>query len=207
MSSLEKKIDDLHFRNSETERFVPYGSLDKLLTEDEIRTAVEESDIEVFRRDYITRVVLSGGKRVFAVLVSIDRLELIYNFIEHDNYSAAKLDDKLPLSKADLETIFGKVNIESELEEFKKSNADERKRRELQKRSRDVERWARHFEDKQYEYIAPSFQRKLTHRILDNRLRLPFKTKKPIGEGGFGDVYKVTLPLTQPEQPNSNMVR
>jgi hypothetical protein len=206
MSSLEKRIYELHCGISESERFIPYESLDKLLTEDEIRNALKESDIDIIRRNDISERVFSGGKRIFAILVSIDHLELIYSFIEHDNYSTAKLDDKLPLSKADLETMFGKENIENELRELEEGNATNSKRRELERRARDIEKWARRFEDNQYEYFVPSFQRKSTHRKLSDRLRLPFKTKKALGKGGFGEVYKVTLPLAQPEQPDSNLV-
>ncbi|KAJ6258749.1 Serine/threonine-protein kinase [Drechslerella dactyloides] len=152
--------------------FIEFASLDRLLTDDVVSTALENTSIESFRREGIKKVILAGGKQTFAILISIERPELIYDCIEHHDTGKDRLDSKLPLSFTDIDSIFG----------AKAKNAEG-----------EPEEWAKKLEEGQYEYIPPSFQRGATHRVLRDRVRLPFKSKERLGGGGFGIVYKVTL--------------
>ena len=199
MSTLEEQIDNLRLQDSEYKKFVPYTSLSELLTEDVIRTTVRSSDIEVFVLEDVIKRVYHGGKRIFAILIAMDQIELIVNFIKHDDFQNVDLDNKLPIGKADLEKIFGMTEIVRRMEDYDTDRnvgglQKEQEKKTLNKRKVDIGKWVRQFEEKQYEYIVPTFPRKSSHRIVSNLIRLPFIEQKQIGEGGFGVVYKVTLP-------------
>jgi len=45
----------------------------------------------------------------------------------------------------------------------------------------------------QYEYLAPLFTKNQIHRRLPDQILLPFLEDSPIGSGGFGTIYKVSL--------------
>ena len=52
------------------------------------------------------------------------------------------------------------------------------------------------FYEKQWEFTAPVFVRSVDHRHLQASIVLPFLEDKKIGEGGFGEVFKITLDPT-----------
>ncbi|KAF3904674.1 hypothetical protein ABW21_db0207976 [Orbilia brochopaga] len=175
MDSLRFKIHALRCTTIGAEEdgyFIEFSHLDRLLTEDVVEATLQDTNIESFRREGIKKIILAGGKQTFAILISIERPELIYDCIEHYDSGKDRLDSKLPLSFTDIDDIFG----------VKAKNADG-----------EHEEWAKQLEEVQYEYIPPSFQRGATHRVLKDRVRLPFQSKKRLGGGGFGIVYKVTL--------------
>jgi hypothetical protein len=201
MPSLNRQISDLRRPNFEAKYFVPYGPLSELLTEDVVREAILGSKIEDFNKiDTIKRVV-GGARRIFAILVVMEELELIYNFIEHDQFQNAELDHKLPLLKPYLEVVFGKEKIDEEkkkLHEDKKKTDDQKKeeKKGLEMQMERIEDLASKFEETQWEFAVPSFPRNSSHRLLHKFTRLPFTEERPVGEGGFGVVYKITLPMT-----------
>ncbi|KAK6338057.1 hypothetical protein TWF696_001529 [Orbilia brochopaga] len=175
MDTLRDKIHSLRSTTTGAEddgHFIEFTSLDNLLTDDVIETALQDTSIESFRREGIKKVILAGGKQTFATLISVGRPELIYNCIEHYDTGKDRLDSKLPLSVTDIDNIFGAKAREP---------------------GGKLEEWAKQLEEDQYEYIPLSFQRGATHRVLRDRVRLPFKSKQRLGGGGFGIVYKVTL--------------
>ncbi|RYP90030.1 hypothetical protein DL770_003875 [Monosporascus sp. CRB-9-2] len=55
------------------------------------------------------------------------------------------------------------------------------------------EEMAKDFEEKQWEFIAPTFRRGTLHRRLGDSTILPFTQNKRIGKGAFGTVYEVVI--------------
>jgi hypothetical protein len=49
------------------------------------------------------------------------------------------------------------------------------------------------FYEKQWEFAAPVFTRGVDHRLLDIRTALPFEENTKIGDGGFGEVFRISL--------------
>jgi hypothetical protein len=49
------------------------------------------------------------------------------------------------------------------------------------------------FDEKQWEFAAPTFLQGTLNRCLKNRIILPFKLKKDVGRGAFGNVCLVEL--------------
>lgn len=52
---------------------------------------------------------------------------------------------------------------------------------------------ARRFEERQWEVMAPQFNRGTIHRLLDDDIVLPFMKEEDLGEGSFGAVFKIEL--------------
>ena len=104
-------------------------------------------------------LIKDGGKKTFAILVTIYKADRIVFFIENEQLQTIELDAKLPFSsKAELERIL--------------SRAD-----------------AADFLDRQWEFIAPVFRRHAGQRCLHERTIFPFLKSSEHGRGSFGNIY------------------
>ncbi len=83
-----------------------------------------------------------------------------------------------------------------EHESFQKSPLDHRLPFSDRELERIVPEIAIEFYEKQWEFTAPVFTRSVDHRHLQASIVLPFLEDKKIGEGGFGEVFKITLDPT-----------
>ena len=104
--SLYEHIRSLRFRNFECRFFVPYEPLSEILTKDSILDVLQDCGIEVYDQDGIATRVLNGAQRVFAILACLGKVQVIRKFIEND-IQIAQLDQKLPISYAELSLILG----------------------------------------------------------------------------------------------------
>lgn len=109
IESIEERIVCLQTRNFESSSFVPAGELEKLLTEEVVWTTVQQSAIDVSKRKETVRIVVSGARAIFAILVLQSKLHFIRNFIEQDQYQNGQLDAKLPVSELALQNLLGKA--------------------------------------------------------------------------------------------------
>lgn len=169
---------------------MPEGALDSLLTVQEIEFAVKVFKTQLHRHGEAVKLIIQGGRKTFAILVTIYKPEFIFSFIESDQLQKHYIDSKLPYgTKAELERIM-----------FKAIVAD--------------------FYDKQWEFTAPVFSGRSGHRCLHERIVLPFTASLPRGEveGSFGSIYEVKLhprnignpgtrePAVRPKSPARNDV-
>jgi hypothetical protein len=210
MSSLRDEIEKLRRLNYQRKCFVPYRPLSKLLTEGRIRQAIQNSSIDVCDHDSTIERVVDGARRIFAILVTMGEPELICNFVQHDQLQNSKLDHKLPLSTPDLQIVFGRERIEEEREkldeDWKKTEEEkEEENKRIEEEREKMELRVKKFEQTQWEYAIPVFPLDPTHRILNSSITLPFTKERFLGQGGFGQVYKVTLPMTM-SGPDSELV-
>ncbi|KAL8717253.1 MAG: hypothetical protein Q9225_005485 [Loekoesia sp. 1 TL-2023] len=128
-----------------------------------IKAALRESGAQLHREPENIESIRQGGRKTFAILVSIYKADRIVNFIENEQLQKAGLDSKLPYSsRADLERILPKIG-------------------------------AADFFEKQWEFTAPVFRRRAGHRCLYERTVFPFLESDIHGEGSFGNVYKDKL--------------
>jgi hypothetical protein len=109
MEPIEDQVIGLQTRNFESASFVPASDLERLLTEDVVRATIRESAIDIWKKDEAIRIVMSGAKRVFAILVLQGKLHLLSKFIENDQFHKGELDAKLPISEATLQALLGKA--------------------------------------------------------------------------------------------------
>ncbi len=143
--------------------FVPEGSLDNIITTATIKAALRGSGAQLHREQENIESIRQGGRKTFAILVSIYKADRIVSFIENEQLQKAGIDSKLPYSsRADLERILPKID-------------------------------AVDFFEKQWEFTAPVFRRRTGHRCLYERTIFPFVESAIHGEGSFGNVYKEKL--------------
>lgn len=163
---MREELEELEIENYEQKSFVPHDALKDLLSENRvaglIRTLSEKGELEVWQQRELIGIVVNNGLRVFATLLSFSRPELILKFKETDHFAHSQLDSKLPLSKDSLGLILRDEKLSAK------------------------------FHKHQWKFLAPFFRADQSHRQLEDNVVLPFTKCERIGEGGFGEVHKMT---------------
>ena len=164
METLRGQILSLRCETSDCRSsFVPEETLNSIITIETITAALRDSRAPLHREAENIELIRQGGKKTFAILVSIYKADRIVNFIENEQLQKVGIDSKLPYSsRADLEKILPKID-------------------------------AVDFFERQWEFTAPVFRRRSGHRCLYERTIFPFLESQILGEGSFGNVYKETL--------------
>ena len=164
MADIAVRLSALELENFEHKSFIPFSELEKLFTRDKVYELLQQYNLGFHLIDETVNRVLNGGLRTFAVLGTIYDIGNITRFIKEDQFSRVSLDARLPLGETDISRYFS-----------------DSKKGEM-------------FFRKQWSFLAPvfSFEDRLC-RILNDRIVLPFLSKKFVGEGGFAKVYKVTI--------------
>lgn len=167
-TTLRDQLFDVRIKNVEGKYFIPNKALEDVLSADKIRTCILCSSIEEIRRTDVLRVIESGGKRVFAILLLLGKESLMDNFVQNDHMlQGTNLDSKLPLHLETLETVLLDERVASE------------------------------FCQRQWELLPPFFQEDRNHRTFESETVLPFIEQEELAQGGFGEVFKVTLDANQ----------
>ncbi|KAF3915108.1 hypothetical protein ABW20_dc0100546 [Dactylellina cionopaga] len=105
LQEVKQKLTGLFVENSDRKRFIPLRSLDALFSEPVVRQCIAESGIRADKREEVTANIIRGGKRVFAILIRIDSVPSINDFLEHDQFMRRPLDARLPFSENELRSI------------------------------------------------------------------------------------------------------
>ena len=170
INDIRGELEDLEIQNYELKSFIPSDALRQLLTESKIailiHTLSENGYIEVWQQAELCRIIVNNGLRVFAILLCFSRPDLIVKFKETDHFAHSQLDSRLPLSQESLEVIL-----------------------------RD-ERSGAKFYKHQWKFLAPIFRADQSHRELQDNVIMPFTRCERLGEGGFGEVHKMSLDAT-----------
>ncbi|KAL8840331.1 MAG: hypothetical protein Q9170_001346 [Blastenia crenularia] len=164
MAPLKEELQNLRCESSDPRSsFVPEGALDTTITVEKIKSALRDVKVRPDRVKETLDLIVRGGKKTFAILVSIYRTERIVDFIEIDQLQGCSIDSKLPYSsRTDLERILPKAD-------------------------------AADFFEKQWEFTAPIFKRQAGHRCLHERTIFPFLESSIQGEGNFGYIFKIGI--------------
>ncbi|KAL8680135.1 MAG: hypothetical protein Q9186_003659 [Xanthomendoza sp. 1 TL-2023] len=158
MPNPREAVLSLKIKNFESRAFVPYPALDELMNPGFVTSAVDSVDIPVYRKQEVVRIVLTGAKKIFAILLLLHQPGLIVHFIEKDQFQSVKLDYKLPFTVQALAGILHSHTTAGE------------------------------FHDIQWEFTSPEFSHSMFHRSLNSNTVLPFVgDPKDLGEGGFDD--------------------
>ncbi|KAL9581396.1 MAG: hypothetical protein Q9212_003927 [Teloschistes hypoglaucus] len=162
MATLQEELQDLRRESSDhRSSFVPEGALDTIITVDEIKSALRDAKIRPDRLKETLDLIARGGKKPFAILVLIYRLEYIVDFIEFDQLQEYSIDAKLPYGSR---TVLERILLKG---------------------------YAAEFYERQWEFTAPISKRRAGHRCLHERTVFPFVESSIQGEGNFGDIYKI----------------
>ncbi|KAL9121919.1 MAG: hypothetical protein Q9187_001523 [Circinaria calcarea] len=168
MERIRKNLKEALVKSAESKYFLTEGALNSILTRDTVRECIEKTEIDMLWKRNCMEAVFNGGKRVLALLIMRNRVDLIVKFVETDQSSkTGHLDSRLPFEQETLTRIL--MNDNDAIFDIQ-----------------------RH----QWEVIAPYFEEGRAHRIYQTDIVIPFVKSKWIGGGGFGDVYEVTLPST-----------
>ena len=167
MSDLRVELEDHEIENYERKRFIPLDALKELLPKSRvaalIRALSEKGEVEVWQQPELIDIIVDNGLRVFATLLFFSRPGLIQKFKETDHFAHSQLDSRLPLSKDSLGHILGDEKLSSR------------------------------FHKHQWRFLAPFFRADQSHRVLPDHVILPFTRCEPLGEGGFGEIDKMTM--------------
>ncbi|MCJ1459965.1 hypothetical protein MMC28_010344 [Mycoblastus sanguinarius] len=111
LTTLREQISELQCCNVEGKLFVPEGTLDQVLTTATVQSAVHQCGLYSYshlgyKKLEIVRAVIPGGRKVFAILVLMNKLDLIAKFAESDTLQGANVDSKLPYERSALHSIF-----------------------------------------------------------------------------------------------------
>ncbi|CEL08486.1 hypothetical protein ASPCAL11635 [Aspergillus calidoustus] len=165
MNEIKEIVNRCRRWNFAGQSFVSQRMLVDQMTSDVIGRALRETKLELYHVRDITNIILNGGQRTFAILVLIGEVASILEFIKTDNFQAAELDSQLPWERDALRELLGRESyIPSQ------------------------------FCNQQPEFTAPVFSGNSIQRVLRTPIIFPFLTCGSPREGGFGAVYKVTIP-------------
>lgn len=113
MEAIKSKLVTIGIENYEAKFYIPFAELDKFLDAEIVRKAIIESGLELPEQDEVIQTVLSGGKRLFAILVEIRCLPAIVKIIERDHLQDQPLDAKLPLDESYMVALLGESDGKS----------------------------------------------------------------------------------------------
>ena len=158
------RLVDLEIDNYEHKQFVPYQSLEQLFTRKTIHDILQLDIVKFYQVSEIIEVVLRGGLRVFAILVSIRDVGSIVQFIKAERSLGFPLDAKLPLD-FDIAEIY--MSTPSKRQAFIRN---------------------------QWKFLAPAITSDQLVRELDGHTVLPFTSQRSLEKsGGFGEIYAVKV--------------
>lgn len=166
MGDIRRDLKKALIKNVDAKYFLPEQELIRILTDDNVKKSISQTDIAGHLKHDCIIAALNGGRRVLALLIMLKKVEIIQKFVETDQSpKLAHLDSRLPFEQKSLERILGD-DIDA-IHDISKN---------------------------QWEVMAPYFQDEKTHRIFQVDVVMPFIQDVAIGGGGFGDVFEVTLP-------------
>lgn len=168
MGYLRLDLKQALVKNIDSKFYLPEEALMGILTDENVEKCVGQADIEEHCRHGCITAVLNGGKKVLALLIMLNRVEIIRNFVETDQLPrVAHLDSRLPFEQESLERI-----LENDVDAIIDISKN------------------------QWEVMAPYFQEEQSHRAFQVDVVVPFIKSTRKAGGGFGDIYEVTLPDT-----------
>ncbi|KAF3937880.1 hypothetical protein ABW19_dt0208523 [Dactylella cylindrospora] len=191
LSDFKDQLAELEIKHISVKnrRFLPQQRLYAFLTVNKIDTILgtcqQRLYIQPYNCDEARKLILRGGFKILAILLSKDLLELGYLqcFVQADTSNDQPWDAKLPLELEAVKSIFA----------FSEKN-----------RAR-CSRHAQAFYDEQWKYIVPIFERDQSHREFPAETILPFVRKEPLSPGAFAEVDKVGIP-SEHQRINLDMV-
>ncbi|KAL4953187.1 hypothetical protein BDW69DRAFT_165856 [Aspergillus filifer] len=144
--------------------FVSHRMLTDQLTSEVIEGAVSKTKLERYNIREVTDTIMRGAQKTFAILVLINKPASIVSFIEKDNFQPIALDSRLPF---DREALHERLEHDYLVEKFYEQQA---------------------------QFTAPIFSGNAIPRLLGSPIIFPFLHCGDDRRGGFGIVFKVTIP-------------
>ena len=168
MNAIRDELDALEVENCEGRPIVPYHALKDLFDRSTvtalIRDLTDQGKIQIYEQQGVVESIINNGLRLFAVLLSLSRPELILKFMKTDHFAESQLDSRMPLS----------------LQALAATEEDDKLRLRIYKL--------------QWKFWVPFLRADQLHRDLDHETRLPFVDCTELRGGGFGEIHRLALP-------------
>jgi hypothetical protein len=103
-ANLRSKIEGLRRQNAQNQTYIPDLLLFLLITHEVVHTELKMGNVKPYLLEELTRKIMAGAKKVFAILVLIGEVRLVKDLMERDQLQ----DYSLPLPLDILED-FGDV--------------------------------------------------------------------------------------------------
>ncbi|KAJ8133056.1 hypothetical protein O1611_g567 [Lasiodiplodia mahajangana] len=173
LNSLYEDIEQhMELRDDSSARFLPAGCLDKLLTKEAIRSALDIRSSKHSDVGKLVDFVRDEAKRVFATLVWIEKESLIFEF-----YRAGFTDEMLPVIK------LGKILLSSKPQFSKQA-------RTAFSSPKCNSPFITKFHDSQWIFLSPVFGKNQFRYGDLKKYHMPFIEKTITSGGQFGEVAR-----------------
>ena len=97
MERTRKNLKAALVKSAESKYFLPEDGLNGILTAETIRACIEEAGIDIVLKRNCVEAVFDGGKKLLALLIMLNRVDLLVKFVETDHSSkSGHLDSRLP---------------------------------------------------------------------------------------------------------------
>jgi hypothetical protein len=164
MEDLRAQIYACREKNHESRYFIPDQKLYEIRSENVVRDVLKDCNTAPHHLDELVQSIVKGAFKVLSVLVFIGQVRYISNFIKNDQLQHEP-------SQLDHKIPFHLGALKAILPEA----------------------IAVEFDERQWEFAAPVFPKRVIPRSLQQDIVLPFLKETRIGGGGFGAVYEIKL--------------
>lgn len=168
MEALQASIENIRFKNAnhESRYFIPETALFEVVSKSTVQPSLRSIGAPVHEIEDLTKGILQGARKCFAILVLLNRGKAISGFFRHDSLQESHPDDRLPYTSEALQRIF-KEQANSPI--------------------------IKGFLEKQWEFAIPIMHRNMIFRELETEAILPILDEDPAGEGSMGKAWKIEL--------------
>ena len=164
MERLRTQIISSRVKNSDGHYFVPGSTILDFITASPVLETLRDCNVVVQDLDELTQTILGGARIVFAILVCIRQVQHASHFVRHDQFQT-------PVVKIDHKLPFQREVLEQIL----------------------LPVAAKKFFERQWEFTAPTFSKRVFPRSLTEDTILPILEDKIIGMGGFGEAHEISI--------------
>ncbi|EPS37260.1 hypothetical protein H072_9063 [Dactylellina haptotyla CBS 200.50] len=172
MGGLQRAIHKIRVENACGQKFVPENELYEILTPQAVSDIVFHS-VPSHNPDQLVNSIIQNARKIFGILILINQVGCIHQFIERDQYQKRPMDDLLPIPKIYLRDILGDDYI------------------------------ADLFYEKQWEVSVPVFSDYIISRELAPQTILPYLREEYLASGAYGNVYQIDIhPAYRPSNSN-----
>ena len=162
VAQLRRQILTLRVQNSEFRHFVPEEKLASVVTKERVTQIVSQL-VPLESKDEVIRFIINGARKVFSILILVDYVGHISQFITRDQMQRRPIDNLLPLRTNALRNTLNDEIVVTQ------------------------------FYEKQWEFCAPVFFREIMPRALEVPTILPYLSDISIASGSYGTIYKINI--------------
>jgi hypothetical protein len=106
VDNVNESLDNLEVENYQYKLFIPFSSIQNLLTEGVIKHLLRDHGVQFYDQELLAAAILRNGLRLLATLVTIRQVALIKTF-----HAAGFSDARMPISEPDLTPLIPQKDV------------------------------------------------------------------------------------------------